>query len=187
MPAPAPADLGPLAALAGTWEGDEGLDVAFGNKEGRPIETPYRERAVFNPFGPVDNGTQCLFGLDYRMSAWRAGEDDPFHTEVGYWLWDAADSQLMRCFMVPRGCTLLAGGLVAPDAKTFSLQAEVGSETYGILSNPYLAASARTVLYQVTITVDGDTFTYDENTMVELKRTGQPFSHTDRNRLRRVG
>jgi hypothetical protein len=187
MPAPDPADLGPLAALVGTWEGDEGVDIAFGNREGRPVETPFRERAVFNPFGPVDNGTQCLFGLDYRMSAWRSGEDDPFHTEVGYWLWDAADNQVMRCFMVPRGSTLIAGGLVAPDATTFTLQAEAGSETYGILSNPYLAKAARTVLYQVTVTVEGDELRYDQNTVVELARTGEAFSHTDRNVLRRVG
>ena len=43
------------------------------------------------PFGPVDNGTQALYGLDYRMAAWRGDEENPFHTEVGYWLWDAAD------------------------------------------------------------------------------------------------
>ena len=91
MPAPSPADLGPLAALAGTWEGADGIDVAFSNSVGDSVETPYRERVVFNPFGPVDNGAQCLFGLDYRMAAWRTAveEVDPFHTEVGYWLWDA--------------------------------------------------------------------------------------------------
>jgi hypothetical protein len=186
MPAPSPADLGPLAALVGTWEGDQGVDVAFGNVEGRVIETPYRERAVFNPFGPVDNGTQKLFGLDYRMSAWRVGEQDPFHTEVGYWLWDAADGQVMRCFMVPRGSTLLAGGAAHADATTFSLQAEIGSDTYGILSNPYLSTAARTVLYQCTVTTDGDTFSYEQTTTVELKRMDQPFAHTDRNVLRRV-
>ena len=127
MPVPTPAQLGPLAALVGTWEGDEGLDVSFHNAERAIGDTPYRERVTFNPFGPVDNGRQCLFGLDYRMAAWRAGEDDPFHTEVGYWLWDSSSGEVMRCFMVPRGSTLLAGGVTTADATSFTMHAEVGS------------------------------------------------------------
>ena len=162
-------EFGPLAGLAGTWEGDQGVDVAFQHAVGQIGETPFRERAVFNPFGPVDNGTQSLYGLDYRMSAWRGDEQDPFHTEVGYWLWDAADGQVMRCFMVPRGSTILAGGLATADATTFTMQAEVGSETYGILSNPYLAKAARTVLYQVTVTVEGDTFSYRQLTQIDFE------------------
>ena len=82
MPPPTPTDLGPLAALVGAWEGDQGLDVAFQHSKGEIGETPYRERMMFSPFGPVDNGTQALFGLDYRTAAWRVGEDEPFHTEV---------------------------------------------------------------------------------------------------------
>jgi hypothetical protein len=188
VPAPTPADLGPLATLVGTWEGADGLDVAFNNETGKVTETPFRERVEMKPFGPVDNGSQCLFGLDYRMAAWRVGEDDPFHTEVGYWLWDAADGQVMRCFMVPRGSVLIAGGRATADAKEFSMQAEVGSESYGILSNLYLAASARTTLFQVTIKVDGDDcWSYDETTTVELARVpGTPFAHTDRNTLKRI-
>ena len=104
------AHLGPLAELAGIWEGNEGLDVAYSNERGVLAETPYRERVEFKPFGPVDNGAQTLYGLDYRMAAWRRGEDLPFHTEVGYWLWDAADGQVMRCSVVPRGSVVLAGG-----------------------------------------------------------------------------
>src|SRR5688500_14200428 len=181
-------ELGPLAALAGTWEGDEGVDVAFIHSRGEIGETRFRERTTFNPFGPVDNGTQSLYGLDYRTAAWRGDEADPFHTEVGYWLWDGADGQVMRCFMVPRGSTILAGGATTPDATTFSMQAEVGSETYGILSNPYLARLARTVLYQVTITVEDEgVFNYRETTTIEHARLDETLEHTDANTLRRVG
>jgi hypothetical protein len=187
MPPPKPEQLGPLAALVGTWEGDEGVDVAYSNERGEIGETKYRERTTFNPFGPVDNGAQHLFGLDYRTAAWRAGEDDPFHTEVGYWRWDADAGQVMRCFMVPRGSTILAGGPAHPDSTQFTLQAEVGSETYGILSNQYLAVKARTTLYQATITIDGsDQYRYEETTTVELAAMGEPFLHTDRNVMRRV-
>jgi hypothetical protein len=186
VPAPKPESLGPLAGLVGTWEGDDGLDISFHNAKGEVGETRYRERTVFNPFGPVDNGAQSLYGLDYRMAAWRADEDDPFHTEVGYWLWDAADGQVMRCFMVPRGSVILAGGAAAPDATTFTMKAECGSESYGILSNAYLAKQARTSSFEVTITVGHDTWSYEETTVVDLTKMGQVLAHTDRNTLKRV-
>lgn len=187
MPAPDPTDLGPLAALVGTWEGSEGLDVSFHHAVGEIRETPYRERVTMSPFGPVENGEQVLFGLDYRMAAWREGEDDPFHTEIGYWLWDAGNGQVMRCFMVPRGSTLIAGGPARAEDRTLVMQAEVGSETYGVLSNAYLAAQARTTLYQCTVDVHDDgSWSYEETTTVDVKRLDEPMAHTDRNTLHRV-
>jgi hypothetical protein len=179
-------ELGPLEGLVGIWEGQEGLDEAFSNAEGKVIETPYRERTTFNAFGPVENGRQVLYGLDYRTAAWRGDEVDPFHTEVGYWLWDAADSQVMRCFMVPRGSTVLAGGTARPDDRTFEMKAEVGSEVYGILSNSFLAQAARAIRYEVIITVGEDTFSYEETTVIEHARRNGLLLHTDRNTLRRV-
>lgn len=187
MPAPDPRSLGPLAGLIGTWEGAAGLDVSFHHADGVVRDTPYRERVVMNPFGPVDNGEQCLYGLDYRMSAWRADEVDPFHTEVGYWLWDGANRQVMRCFTVPRGSTLIAGGTCEADARTFSMVADVGSETYGVLSNVYLAQAARTTKFECTITIGDDEWSYDETTWVDVARLGRTLAHTDRNTLRRVG
>jgi hypothetical protein len=174
--------------LAGTWEGDQGLDEAFSNAEGKVIETPYREKMILNPFGPVDNGSQVLYGLDYRTSAWRGDEENPFHTEVGYWLWDAAERQVMRCFMVPRGYTVLAGGTAGPDDTTFTMAATAGSETYGILSNRYLSEKARSISYEVTVTVTGDdSFGYDETTTIQHARHADLVIHTDRNSLHRVG
>src|ERR1700722_20229473 len=138
-------ELGPLEGLQGTWEGDQGLDVAYSNERGEIADTPYRERTTFNPFGPVENGRQVLYGLDYRTAAWRGDEENPFHTEVGYWLWDATDGQVIRCFMIPRGQTILAGGPAGPDDNTLHMEAALGSDSYGILSNRLLVAFARTV------------------------------------------
>lgn len=181
-------EWGPLAKLAGTWEGDQGLDVAFQHAKGEIGETPYREKVEFKPFGPVDNGSQCLYGLDYRMAAWRGEEENPFHTEIGYWLWDGADGQVMRSFMVPRGSTILAGGLTTAEATQFSMQAEVGSETYGILSNIYLAQVARTVLYQVNVEIHSDDeWSYRQTSTIDHARLDEPLEHTDTNVLRRVG
>lgn len=180
-------ELGPLRALMGTWEGDQGLDVAYSNTKGEIIETPFRERTTFSPFGPVENGRQVLYGLDYRTAAWRGDEENPFHTEVGYWLWDAADRQVMRCFMIPRGTLVLAGGPADPEDTVLVMQAHVGSATYGILSNRFLDEFARTTAYEVTVRLDGDTFTYEETTTILHGRLADVLNHTDRNTLRRVG
>jgi hypothetical protein len=68
--------------LAGIWEGDRGEDVAYSNEKGSVGLTPYREHTELKPFGPVENGIQTLYSLDYRMAAWRGTEENPFHTEV---------------------------------------------------------------------------------------------------------
>jgi len=176
---------GPLAGVIGEWEGEHGLDVSFHNATGRVTETRFRERVTLAPFGPVANGTQRLYGLDYRMFAWRLGETDAFHTEVGYWLWDADGGHVLRCFMVPRGTTVLAGGTARPDDRQFRVEANVGSETYGILSNLYLAARARTTKYSCAIELLPEGFSYDSCTTY-VHAAGGIIQHTDRNTLRRL-
>ncbi len=185
----APALFGPLSALVGTWEGRGGTDVSYHHADGSIGDTSYFERVTFSPFGPVDNGAQILHGLDYRMAAWRAGEEDqdPFHTEVGYWLYDAADQQIMRCFMVPRGTVAIAGGTCAPDARSFELTADVGSTTYGVLSNRYLDGNARTERYTVTVSLGDDEWSYESDTVLKMTVQDELLHHTDRNTLRRVG
>lgn len=179
---------GPLASLIGEWEGDEGVDISFNNEQGKIVETPFREKTSMKPFGPVENGKQALYGLDYRTAAWRGDEENPFHTEIGYWLWDAADGVVMRSFMVPRGSTILAGGQAAPDARRYTMKADCGSEVFGILSNPFLARAARTSAYVVDITVHDDgSWSYDESTSIEHARSTDVVVHTDRNRMRKVG
>ncbi len=178
--------FGPLAQLAGEWEGDGGLDVSYHHADDAPGDTSYRETIMFKPFGPVDNGDQRLYGLDYKMAAWRLGEDIPFHTEVGYWLWDAALGHVMRGFVIPRGSALLAGGEAAPDATSFTMRADVDSDEYGITQNTYLLRNARCIAYECNLSVDGDTLTYDETSTLAMKEYDEPYLHTDRNVLKRV-
>lgn len=180
-------EWGPLARLAGIWEGDAGKDVAYGNVEGTEVVTPYREHIDFKPFGPVENGSQVLYGLDYRMAAWRGDEENPFHTEVGYWMWDARDSEVVRCFLIPRGSAVVAGAVVPADATTFNLEANVGSQTYGILTNNWLDKNARAVRYDVTIdtSVDGE-FSYNETTVIQRAKMPEHHIRTDANTLKRI-
>lgn len=179
-------NLGPLAPLAGTWEGDKGLDFAPSDTRG-PATSPYRERITFTPFGPVDNHEQRLWGLRTATIAYRIGSADSFHEETGYFMWDAAAGQAFRAFMVPRGITVIAGGLVAPDARTITLSAELGSPTFGICSAPFLDREFKTVRYDLTMTLEDDgTLSYAGDTQMQMPGRAELFHHTDKNRLTRI-
>ncbi|MFV8748963.1 heme-binding beta-barrel domain-containing protein [Nannocystaceae bacterium ST9] len=182
------ANLGPLAPLAGLWEGGSGLDLAPADEDRREVATSkFRERMSFEPIGLlVDNHEQNLYGLRYSTMAWRIDEVAPFHQELGYWMWDAAAKQVIRCFVIPRGVSLIAGGTVEPDARGFELSAVLGSPTYGICSNPYLDREFKTLRFTMKLTLLGpDEFSYEEDTVLEIP--GQPiFHHTDANRMRRI-
>jgi hypothetical protein len=182
-------EWGPLAGLVGEWEAEGGLDTAYSHSRHEVVGTPYLEKVTFKPFGPVDNGSQALYGLDYKTAMWRGDEQNPFHTEVGYWLWDAATGEVLRGFVVPRGITVLAGGTTTADATSFTLSARPGQAGYAIGENRYLADHASTLSYDVTITIDraADTWSYDETTMLKMAEFEEPFAHTDHNTLRRVG
>ena len=180
-------EWGPLGALVGDWEGEGGLDTAYSHSKERVLGTPYLEKVTFKPFGPVDNGNQHLYGLDYKTAMWRDDEENPFHTEVGYWLWDGDTGEVLRGFVVPRGITVLAGGTAAADATTFTLKAAPGEPQYTIGENRYLAKHASTLSYEVTITLGDGTWSYEETTMLQMSEMPEPFAHTDHNTLHRVG
>ncbi|MGZ4690304.1 MAG: heme-binding beta-barrel domain-containing protein [Acidimicrobiia bacterium] len=181
-------EWGPLAPLVGEWEGEGGLDTAFSHARNEVLGTPYLEKLTFKPFGPVDNGDQHLYGLDYKSAMWRDNEENPFHTEVGYWLWDGATGEVLRGFVVPRGITVLAGGSATADDTSFTLHAKASDPQYSIGENKYLAKNASTLSYEVTVTANPDgTISYDETTMLKMKEFDAPFAHTDHNTLRKVG
>jgi hypothetical protein len=89
--------------------------------------------------------------------------------------------------MVPRGVLVNAGGTSEPDAKEFHLAAEAGNGVYGILSNPYLDQAAKTVRYELSVTIHEIwQFSYTENTQVQIAGRPKVLHHTDQNTLTRV-
>ena len=66
-------------------------------------------------------------------------------------------------------------------------EANVGSQTYGILSNNWLDKNAQAIRYEVTIdtSVEGE-FTYCETTVINHARMPEEVVHTDRNTLKRI-
>jgi len=82
---------------------------------------------------------------------------------------------------------VIAGGTVEPNAKTFSLAAEVGSPTYGICSNKFLDENFRTVRYELTVTIhDDQSFSYEQDSQLQMPGRSEVFHHRDKNTLRRV-
>jgi len=177
-------NLGPLGAMAGTWEGT-GEDV-HPVVEGTERDA-YFERYELEPIDPQTNGPQLFYGLRYHTHIVKPGEVETFHDQVGYWLWEPAARTVTFTLAIPRAQVLLACGSAEADSTTFELTASVGSETYGVLSNPFLNRAFRTVAFRMVVTVNRDgTWSYEE--VAELELPGHPnvFHHTDRNTLRRV-
>ena len=181
--------LGPLTPLVGDWEGNVGVDLSYHNKEDETAETGYFEKAWFRPIPIVENGKQTMQGLNYGMTAWRHGEEamDPFHDEVGYLLWEVATGQVMRCFAVPRGIALLAGGSAEASDKILRFKAEPGVASYGLVQNKYLLERARLGTFESVFTFNDDgSFSYTSDPVLELAATGKKMHHTDRNTLHRT-
>ena len=179
--------LGPLRFLVGAWTGEGGTDLAPSDEAAtmrEPKTSDYREEMLFEETGQVDNHEQTLFGLRYRTTAWRIGHDDPFHEEVGYWMWDAASGMVIRSFMPPRGMAVLAGGKAGPDDSGFELEAKVGAEVYGISSTPFLDEEFKTVRYTFELRMlDEHRFKYTSHTYLKMKGRDELFDHLDENTM----
>ena len=178
--------LGPLADLVGIWEGDKGDDIAPSDDRGSE-NNKYRERIVFEQVGPVQNHEQNLHVLRYSTRASRIGEENTFHEELGYWSWEPATKEVMRCFLIPRGIALIAGGNAEMNANEFHLEAKSGSCTFGICVNPFLDREFKIVSYELNVRVhDKNSFSYDQDTVIQIPGQKELFHHRDRNTLKRV-
>ena len=189
------ANLGPLRALAGVWESAQGSDDhptgPGSDMDGTVIEGGLRnvfvEHYDLQPIDPQTNGPQVLYGLRYHVHIVKPGEVETFHDQVGYWLWEPATNTVIQSLAIPRGQVALATGTAAPDAKEFEVRAALGSEANGIVSIPFINAAFRTSSFRIRVSIhDNDTWSYEEDTVLQLPDRPAPFHHIDRNTLTRV-
>jgi hypothetical protein len=179
------AHLGPLGPLAGIWQGTGGTDI-HPVVEGTELNA-FHERYEFQPIDRQTNGPQLFYGLRYHTHIVEPGEVETFHDQVGYWLWEPATEEVTFTLAIPRGQVLLANGPTAPDATEFEVTATLGSDVYGILSNPFLDANFRTVSLRMHVTVNADgTWSYEEDTMLAVLGRDALFTHRDTNTLARI-
>ena len=174
-------NLGPLAPLAGIWEGRRGLDVHLGG-EGAKDEAFY-ERYELQPIDPQLNGPQLLYGLRYWTHVLRPNRPETFHDQVGYWLWEPATGLILQSLTIPRGQVLLAAGQAKAGDKRISVSATRGDARYGICTNAFLDEAFRTDRYSCAIAFNDDgSWSYEIETDLLIRGT-QPFSHRDTNTL----
>lgn len=177
------ANLGPLAAMAGTWAGRDGTDdhpVLGGVGHDAAIE-----RYDAQPVDYQTNGPQLLYGLRYHAHVVRPGEVATFHDQVGYWLWEPATCTVMLTAGIPRGESLLAVGRCDPDATTFEVSARRGSTVDGIVANAFLDAHFVTERFRMRVTTSpaDRSWAYEEHTTLRVSDRPGVVDHLDRQRF----
>ena len=179
-------NLGPLRGLAGIWEGTRGVDVK--PKADGPRTQAYVEHYALHPIDPQTNGPQMLYGLRYHTFITKPGLGKMYHDQVGHWLWEPATGAIIHTLAIPRGQIAMASGTATADATSFELVATRGSEVYGICSNPFIEYAFKTLEYRIKVTINPDgTWSYDSDTVMMIRGQTEPFHHTDRNTLTRIG
>jgi hypothetical protein len=179
-------NLGPLAGMAGIWEGNRSLDI--NPKLAGPLQQEFVEHIELQPIDPQANGPQLFYGLRYHTHIVKPGEIETYHDQVGYWLWEPAAGNLIQTLTIPRGQTAMAFGRAAKDDTSFELAAVRGAATNGICSNPFLEYAFQTIEYRIKVTVNPNgTWAYEEDTVLLVRGQSEPFHHTDRNILTKIG
>ncbi len=178
-------DYGPLAGLIGVWKGDKGLDVA--PEPDGSENNPYHETITFTAIGDVTNAeSQVLSVLHYRQIVQRKSDNDVFHDETGYWMWDPRTGTIMHSLVIPRAVCVLAGGKY-DGAKNESgdvvleVAANVDDSDWKIIQSSFMQENARTTSFRHRITVGNGKLSYSETTMLDIY--GKVFEHTDDNEL----
>jgi hypothetical protein len=149
-------------------------------------ENPYFETIVFEGADDLSNAEeQDLAVLWYRQQVRRKSDGLVFHDQTGYWTWDSESNVVVQSLTIPRNVCVLAGGEHARpsdgEAVTLKVSARKGDVDWGIIESPFMRDNATTTSFEHTLTVDGDSLTYDETTMLHIY--GREFEHTDTNSL----
>ncbi|GMQ91144.1 MAG: heme-binding beta-barrel domain-containing protein [Gammaproteobacteria bacterium] len=178
-------DYGPLKQLIGIWKGDKGVDIA--PEPDGTENNPYYETISFTAIGDVTNAeSQVLAAVHYRQIVQRKSNDKVFHDETGYWMWDAKNSVIMHSLTIPRGVSVLAGGVYNNEKSDdgsviLEVSAAIDSKDWQIMQSPFMQQHARTTAFRHRVTVGNDRLSYSETTMLEIY--GRVFEHSDENEL----
>jgi hypothetical protein len=178
-------DYGPLAALIGVWQGDKGMDIA--PEPDGTEENPYYETITYTAGGDLTNAeSQVLSVVYYRQMVTRKSNNEVFHDQTGYWLWDARENLVMHSFVIPRAVGVVAGGYYHGQQDEegniiIEVSAKVDDPDWGIVQSPFMQKNGRTTAFRQKITVGHGKMAYSETTMLDIY--GKEFEHNDDNEL----
>ena len=179
-------NLGPLRRMAGIWEGLGGHDI--NPKADGPQHRQYTERMELQPIDPQPNGPQLLYGLRYNIHVNAPDEENTFHSQSGYWLWEPDTGLIMQTLAIPRGQVALAQGRLLDDGRRIAVEARRGATDYGICSTEFLERAFRTDSYRLEITFHDDgSWSYVSDVMLKVHGQEGVFQHRDTNHLRKIG
>jgi hypothetical protein len=124
----------------------------------------------------------------YHQVVQKKSDNEVFHDETGYWMWDAKEEIVMHSLVIPRAVCVLAGGEYKGQKSskgdiTLEVSAKVDDKKWGILQSPFMQEKARTTEFRHKITVSNGKMSYSETTMLEIY--SRVFEHTDQNELTR--
>ena len=178
-------NFGPLTNLIGTWQGEDGIDVA---PEPDGTETnPYFETITYSAVGDVTNAEQQnLAVVHYRQIVRRKSDGDVFHDETGYWMWDQDAGVVMHSLVIPRAVCVLAGGKYAGEKDSegrtiINVAATADDPNWTIIQSPFMQKNASTTAFRQKIVVGNGTMAYSQTTTLDIY--GKVFEHTDENNL----
>ncbi len=180
-------DYGPLAAFVGVWEGNKGLDISP-EEDGTEERNPYFETITITEAGDLKNaGKQHLVMLAYHQVVTRKSNNQVFHDEVGYLIWDEERNTMIRSYTIPRAVAVVAGGTFtkSDDGKTtIEVSAALEGSDWDIAQSPYMKENAKTTAFESKMVVEGDRMDFYQKMTLEIY--GKTFDHTDDSVLRRV-
>ena len=180
-------DYGPIACLVGRWKGQKGMDVS--PEPGDGIErTPFHEVMTFDAIGDVTNAQkETLAVVRYHQVVSKQVNDEVFHDQVGYWLYDKSEQRVIHTLSIPRAVSVIAGGqaTVENEKTILKVSAELGHADWGIIQSPFMRDNASTQSFSMEMIVHGDHMHYRESTILSIYGN-QAFDHRDKSELQRL-
>jgi hypothetical protein len=179
-------DYGPLAQLIGRWSGNKGVDTAPDN-EANTDESKFTDELTFTVAGSAENAEeQQLVSVKYHHVIKRAENGLIFHDQIGHWIYEPSTETVMHSLTIPRAVCVLAGGKFKNinGESVFNVEAQAGSETFGILQSPFMIEKAKTKTFKMELSVKNNELKYRE--VMSLHIYGKDFEHTDASILHRV-
>jgi len=178
-------DLGPLAKLQGTWKsvGAGGVDIAPGQAnstvgKGQPAVSPFYEVITFEPAADATNASdQYVAAMYYKQEVFRKSDNQKFHDQRGYLIYDKKNSKVYNSFCVPRAVCVVAEG-EAGEKMTLK------SSPNGISESAYMGKHGQTTGFTMTLDISGDELKYSQTT--GLRIYGKTFEHVDSGALEKV-
>lgn len=179
-------DYGPLAQLIGKWVGNKGLDNAP-DANANPDKTVFTDEIIFTASGAAENAEeQKLVSIKYHQVVRKLEDGHVFHDQIGHWIYEKSTNIIMHSLSIPRAVCLLAGGKYQESngESIFDVQANVDSQTFGIVQSPFMLEKAKTKAFKMILSVKGNELNYHEVTSLHIY--GKDFEHVDKSSLYRV-